>query len=295
MRVLVTGATGFIGSHVVREAVSRGHETFALVRPGASLRRLADVQDRLTLVEGDLGESAAMGRVAFDVRPAAIIHLAWYAEPGRYLNDVEQNLASLEGSIRLLEAAVRSECPRVVLAGTCLEGDDHPMPSIYEAAKRAQHALADGFGASGPSIACGHVFYLFGPGEDERRVVPTVIRSLLHAEPIATTDGLQTRDYLPVGDVASAFCTLAEASIVGGVDICSGSTIRLRDLLDMIGTEMDERGLIQLGGLGPAADEGHDAAGDPGRLRALGWSPRSDLHAAVRESIAWWTSEVARS
>ncbi|HEX5451120.1 MAG TPA: NAD(P)-dependent oxidoreductase, partial [Candidatus Limnocylindrales bacterium] len=215
--------------------------------------------------------------------------------PGRYLDDVERNLAALQGSIGLLEAAVRSDCPRVVLAGTCLENDDRPQPSIYEAAKRAQHALADGFGGAGPSVACGHVFYLFGPGEDERRVVPTVIRSLLRSEPIATTDGLQTRDYLHVADVASAFCTLAEASIVGGVDICSGSTVRLRDLLDMIGTEMDERGLIQLGGLGPATDEGHDGAGDPGRLRALGWSPRYDLRAAVRESIAWWTSEGARS
>jgi nucleoside-diphosphate-sugar epimerase len=63
----------------------------------------------------------------------------------------------------------------------------------------------------------------------------------------------------------------------------------------MIGTEMDERELIQLGGLGPAVEMGHDGAGDPGRLLGLGWAPRYDLDAAVGDSIAWWTREVARS
>jgi nucleoside-diphosphate-sugar epimerase len=295
MRVLVTGATGFIGSHVVREAVARGHEVVALVRPGSSIERLADIVDRIAVVDGDLDEAPTIGRVALEVRPAAIIHLAWYAEPGRYLTDVRRNLASLEGSIRLLEAALDSGCPRVVLAGTCLENDQRASPSIYEASKRAQHVLAGAFDRPGSSVACGHVYYLLGPGEDGRRVVPTVIRSLLRSEPIATTDGHQRRDYLHVADVAAAFCTLAETSIGGGVDLCSGSTVRLRDLFAMIGDEMGKRDLIQLGALGPTPDQGHDGPGDPGRLRALGWAPRHDLRDAVVDSIDWWTSEVTRS
>ena len=295
MRVLITGGTGFIGSHVVREAASRGHETVALVRPGTSLDRLADVMDRVALVRGDLDEPSTIGRVAGEVRPDAIIHLAWYAEPGRYLSDVGRNLAALGGSIRLLQAALDNGCPRVVLAGTCLENDQRETPSIYEASKRAQHVLAEAISRAGSSVACGHVFYLLGPGEDDRRVVPTIIRSLLRSEPIATTDGLQQRDYLHVADVAAAFCTLAEGSISGGVDICSGSSVRLRDLFEMIGEEMGKRGLIQLGALGTTQDQGHDGAGDPGRLRSLGWAPRHDLHDAVVDSIEWWTSEVNRS
>ena len=295
MRVLVTGATGFIGSHVVRELVSRGHEAVALVRPGSSRQRLADVMDRIGVVDGDMADASTIGRVIGDVRPAAIIHLAWYAEPGKYLGDVGRNLAALEGSIRLLDAAVAVGCPRVVLAGTCLESDESEAPSIYEASKRAQHTLADGLGGSGTKVVCGHVFYLFGPGEDQRRVVPAVIRSLLHSEPIATTDGVQLRDYLHVADVAAAFCTLAEASITGGVDICSGTTVRLRDVFEMIGDEMGVRDLIQIGARGPSADDGHVGAGDPGPLRALGWAPRYDLHGAVVDSIDWWTSEESHS
>lgn len=294
MRVLVTGATGFIGSHVVREAVSRGHKVVALVRPGTSLDRITDVIDRIDLVHGDLDEPSTIGRVALEVRPAAIIHLAWYAEPGRYVSDIARNLASLEASIRLLNASLDSGCPRIVLAGTCLENDERRTPSIYEASKRAQHVLAEAIGSAGSSIACGHVFYLLGPGEDDRRVVPTIIRSLLRAEPIATTDGLQHRDYLHVADAASAFCTLAETSIGGGVDICSGSTVRLRDLLEMIGTAMGRPELIQLGALGSTVDAGHDRAGDPRRLRSLGWAPRYDLHDAVVDSIDWWTNEVTQ-
>jgi len=106
MRVLVTGASGFIGSHLVRELVSRGHEAVALVRPGSSRRRLADVMDRIRVIDGDLAEAGVADGVIGDVQPAAIVHLAWYAEPGRYLADVARNLASLAGSITLLDAAV---------------------------------------------------------------------------------------------------------------------------------------------------------------------------------------------
>ena len=180
-------------------------------------------------------------------------------------------------------------------AGTCLENGRRATPSIYEAAKRAQHALSEGFAGSGTSVACGHVFYLFGPGEDARRVVPAVILSLLRSEPIATSEGLQRRDYLHVADVAAAFCSLAEAPVTGGVDICSGESVPLRDLFEMIGAEMGKRELIQIGALGSGPGEGHDGAGDPRRLRALGWTPRHDLHDAVVDSIGWWTREESHS
>jgi nucleoside-diphosphate-sugar epimerase len=295
MRILVTGATGFIGSHVVRELLARGHDPHALARPGSSLHRLADIRDRISIVEGDLDVPSTAERVITDVQPAAIVHLAWYAEPGRYAHDVAANLASLRASTRVLEAALRGSCPRVVLGGTCLENGDGPTRSIYQACKRAIHEVAAGFGDPGPSVACGHVFYLYGPGEDERRVVPTVIRALLRSEPVPTTDGAQERDYLHVADVAAAFCTLAETAVRGGIDICSGSTVRLRDVFDIIAAETRGGALLQVGDLGPALDEGQPATGDPRPLRDLGWQPAHDLRGGIIDSINWWRREGART
>jgi nucleoside-diphosphate-sugar epimerase len=253
------------------------------------------MREHITLVEADLSDATAIDRVVTEVHPAAIVHLAWYTEPSRYRDDVGQNLASVVNSIRVLDASLRGDCPRVVLAGTCLEQARLAAPSIYEASKRAVHALSMGLDPAALSVVCAHVYYLFGPGEDARRVVPSVIHSLLRSEPIATTDGLQRRDYLHVADVASAFCTLAETASPGGVDICSGTAIRLRDLLSLIGDEMGKVELIRFGSLPSGVNDDLPATGDPARLWGLGWKPRYDLRKAVIDTISWWSNEGGRS
>ena len=293
MRVLVTGAAGFIGAHVVRELISRGDHPYALVRPGSASHRLDDLGGRVSIIEADLADPARVTAALGDVQPDAVIHLAWYAEPGRYRAALAENLASLQVSAGLLLAAAEHGCPRVVLGGTCLENaDSPPQPQIYEAAKAALHRLSDGFASSTLSVACGHVFYLYGPGEDERRAIPSVIRALLSGKEIATTDGQRPRDYLYVSDVAAAFCTLAGSTRPGGVDICSGSLVTLADVFRTIADRIGRPDLLRLGALGPTGDDGYARSGDAGTLRGLGWGPTRDLRAGIDETIAWWRTRL---
>lgn len=290
MKVLVTGAAGFIGAHVVRRLTETGHETYALVRSEGRAARLDDVRDRCHVVEGDLADGAGTERLFRDVRPEAVIHMAWYAEPGRYRRALAENVASLGATATVLLAAAESGSRRVVLGGTCLEHATGPGREVYEAAKGAAHRLADGFAGAGLTAACGHVFYLYGPGEDERRVVPSVIRALVAGDSIATTSGQQRRDYLHVADVASAFVALAESSLVGGVDIGSGSLVTLADVLRAIGEETGRPELLKLGELGAGDDDGYASAGDPRPLQDIGWRPHYDLHTGLRDTIAWWNA-----
>jgi len=290
MRVLVTGAAGFIGAHVVRQILTRGHETFAVVRPGGLTTRLEDVLDGVTIVEADLGDPAQIEALLRSVRPDAIVHLAWYAEPGRYQQALTENVASLEVTAALMLAASDSGCRRFVLAGTCLENADTSTGTMYAAAKRAAHALSLGFASTGMTVACGHVFYVYGPWEDERRVIPSVIRALLSNEPVATTDGLQPRDYLHVSDVASGFGFLVESSVTGGIDICSGSLVPLKDVFEAIGAEVARPQHLRIGELGSSTDRGFPYSGDPRPLIRLGWRPRHSLRTGIRDTVAWWNA-----
>jgi nucleoside-diphosphate-sugar epimerase len=287
MKVLVTGAAGFIGANVIRELLATGHEVVATVRPGARAERLDKVRDRCTVVEHDVGDSSRTRTLFRRHAPDVVIHLAWYAEPGGYRYALAENVASLSATADLLLAAADRGC-RVVLGGTCVEHLVNADRPIYDAAKLAAHRLAEGFAAAGVLVTCGHVFYLYGPFEDERRVVPSVIRSILAGQPIATTTGTQTRDYLHVADVAAAFVALTVAPVAGGVDIASGTVVTLADVVHLIGAETGRPDLIRLGELGPAVDNGYEAAGIPGALHALGWRQRYDLRSGIRQTINWW-------
>lgn len=292
MKVLVTGAAGFIGAPVVRQLLATGHQPYALIRPATPSPRLDDIRDRLEIVEVDLADGPRTDRVVRGIRPDAVIHLAWYAQPGRYRHALVENVASVQASLNLLLAASASGCARVVLGGTCLENAAAVRGPIYEAAKAAVHRLSDGFAETGMSVACGHVFYLYGPGEDERRVIPSVIRALLSADPIATSDGLQGRDYLHVTDVASAFCVLADSSLAGGIDICSGTLVTLADVMRLIAEQTGRSDLLRLGELGPAADDSFSEPGDPNPLLSVGWRPRYDIRAGIDDTIAWWNARL---
>jgi len=288
MRVLITGAGGFIGSHVVRELLSAEHDVQAVVRPGGSRARLDGLEGRLALVELDLADGTAVTERLARLEPEVVIHLAWYAEPGRYLHAVEENLTSLQTSVALCAALAQTGCRRVVVGGSCLESAANATPSAYAAAKRALHSALEALTDAGLSGVCGHVFYLYGPAEDRRRVLPTVIRSLLRSEAVPTTDGRQPRDYLHVDDVAAGFRYLAEASVVGGADICSGTVVLLRDVLMAAAQEVGRPDLLQLGALGQPSDAGFAEAGDPSTLRRLGWTPRHDIRSGIADVVRWW-------
>jgi nucleoside-diphosphate-sugar epimerase len=293
MRVLLTGATGFIGAHVARALIARGAEVHGLTLPGAPRDRLAEVASRLELREGDLAGAAWVRDTVTSIAPEATIHLAWFAEPGSYLRAAPENLASLRGGINLLEAlADGGHCHRVVLAGTCLENLATPLPTIYAAAKAAQHALALGFAERGMTAACAHIHYLYGPWEDERRVIPTVTRSLLRGEPIDVTAGEQSRDYLHVADVADALCRIVESDLTDRVDICTGKPVRLRDVFEEIGRAAGRPELLLIGALAASESTGWPATGDPTALSTTGWSPRYDLQDGIRETAAWWAARA---
>ncbi len=281
MRVLLTGATGFIGSHVARELLGRGHEVHCTLRAASDRRRIRDIESRLRIHEG------AMGLVP--LQADVTVHLAWYAVPGKYLTAPE-NRDCLKTSRRLL-AAVKG---RVVFAGTCFEFDtqvgrlreDSPTKptTLYAECKDALRRDVE----QRPDSAWIRFFYQYGPWEDERRLVPSVIRSILRGEPAKVSPGGQRRDFLHVEDVAAAVCAVAESRLDGCVNIGSGESPTVGEIVTRIGELGGRPDLIRLGAVPYYAGESMWIEADNAKLRSTGWRRKHGLEAGLRHTLDWW-------
>jgi nucleoside-diphosphate-sugar epimerase len=302
-RILVTGAAGFIGSHVVRSLLAAGQEVGVVIRPGASLARLIDVAERLTVFPCDLATASTLRPVLVEWPPQACIHLAWYVEPGKHLTAPE-NVAAVTASLGLLDELIRAGCRRVVMAGTSAEYDTDPgylredgplRPlTLYGSSKAALSFLARQIAAdAGVDLVWARIFQVFGPYEDERRVIPALIRSLMRGEPFAASAGDQIRDYMHVADVATALTALAERGPAGTVNVCSGVPVTMRYLMETVGDIVGSTELIRFGAVPYRDWDPPFVCGDNRRLRAqTGWQPRYPiLRAGLTQTVDWWKAQ----
>jgi nucleoside-diphosphate-sugar epimerase len=286
---------------VVRALVAQGCEVIALVRPSGSHTRLAELGAQVGIVEGDFHIPTEWEDQLGTPRPTGLVHLAWHAEPGNYRNH-PGNLADLTASLRLFERANAWGCARFVGVGTCLEyatdrgylSEDVPLAPhcLYESAKASLYLSASAWArTTGASFAWVRLFYQHGPGENPRRLVPSVVNALLANRPVALTAGWQVRDYLHVDDVAAAIAQLTISDATGPFNVGSGRPVRVRDVVDELESQIGRAGLIQYGELADARDDPAFICANTGRLRAAtGWQPRRTLEAGLADTIAWWAA-----
>src|SRR5262245_32458428 len=196
-RVLVTGATGCIGRHVLPLLVSRGWDVQAV-----SSRPVAQPGGLITWHRGDLSNGADVRSIVRASKASHLLHLAWYIAPGKWAA-AAQNVEWLEAGIALLRAFGEEQGQRVVTAGSCLEYDwrygycseqrTPCMPhTLYGACKHALQVVTSALAANGEfASAWPRIFFLYGPHEHPDRLVPAVVRSLLAGQPALCSHGRQ--------------------------------------------------------------------------------------------------------
>lgn len=294
-RVLVTGASGFIGRHCVALLAARGFEVHAITSATPAPGQDAVIWHVADLLAADTPED-----VLAAVRPQHLLHLAWIATPGAFWTS-PLNEAWEACTARLVSSASRHGVRRIVVAGTCAEyhpdaGVCHEFDSaiapatLYgqckDAARRALEAAA---ASHGFSAAWARVFVPYGPGEDPRRLVASVIGSLLRGEPALCTAGTQRRDFLHVADVAAALVALLESSVQGPVNIGSGDAVPVARVVQIIAERLNAAALVRLGARPTPAGEPDLVVADVTRLRdEVGFAPTLDLSGGLADTIEYW-------
>ena len=294
-RVLVTGASGFIGRHALAPLLAAGHEVHAVARrvPVAS-------DPAIVWHEEDLLAAGAPERLMDAAQPSHLLHLAWYAEHGRFWTAAE-NVPWVEATLALTRAFVAAEGRRIVCAGTsaeydwsagfCSEGVTPMRPGmLYGIAKDATHRVAAAAAeASGTSLAWGRVFFLYGPGEHPDRLVASVARAVLEGRPAEVSSGAQVRDFMHVSDVAGAFCALLESDVTGPVNIASGDPVRVREIVAQIAELAGREDLPRYGALPDRPGDPPLLVADVRRLRdEVGYGGGRALRDGLRETLEWW-------
>ena len=280
--------------------LDRGDEVIALVGPHSRLERLEPVLDRVELVRADITDGHALGRAASQARPEAAIHLA--AAGAVVASDDLAPLmeANALAPWLLAHALARSGCSRLVTAGSSSEygtvaeaiaESRAPDPDDpYGVAKLAGGLLARVAGRRlGLTTAHLRIFSLYGPGEDPRRLVASVIRGLLNGEPVALSPGEQVRDFVYADDAADAFLDAAHAPGLDAVtlNVASGTETSVRELCRLVAEQTGGAELLRFGELPYRPGERFHWRGDVVQTeRVLGWRAHTPLREGIARTVA---------
>lgn len=288
-KVLITGATGFIGTQVTAELLRRGYEVHSLVYPP-----FAPEQPGLVQYEMNLMDTAAVSSFLAEHRFENLIHLAWYVGPKCHVHNL--NLDWTVTTLNLVKSFVENGGKCFVGAGTISEYEykygfltEDVTPTdpqtLYGNSKNAVFNIAKVYCAqNGCSFKWPRIFNLYGPNEKPQRLMPSVISSCLKGEDVKVSDCLKYQDYLHVEDTACGIVDVFESDVQGAVNVCSGKPVQLREIVSKIAELTGFSGNILWGAI-PAAFGDDVVVGNNTKLKSTGWAPKYTLEEGLKSVI----------
>ncbi len=309
MKLLVTGAAGFIGSHLAERLVARGDEVVGIdnLEPSYDVaikqRNLRQLRERMEVVEGDILDAPLLERLFDEHRFDGVVHLAALAGVRRSVEApwLYQQV-NVEGTARLAHAMVQHDVRRLVFASSSSvygdgagaasrETDPTESPSSpYAASKRAAELLLHSMShVHGLEVCILRYFTVFGPRQRPNMAIYRFSLATMRGEPITMFgDGHSSRDYTYVDDaVRGAVLALDRAPRgVSTYNIGSHRPIVLRDMIDRIGHIVGSEPVVEQAPM-PAADVSHTLANIDAAGRDLGYEPAMSFDEGLRQFVAW--------
>ncbi len=299
-RVLLTGATGFIGSYVARRlAAEKEVHVSVLARASSDPWRIRDVAPQPTRIDVDLGDGEALTGALAQARPDVVVHLAWKGVGNAERNAPVQQ-ENLPDTLALIRAAHAAGAKAFVGLGSQAEygpssgalaetAPTHPT-TLYGVTKLATcHFARYLCGELGMRYAWVRVFSTYGAMDNPSWMIPSLVLQLLARKKPALTKGEQRWDYLHVCDAADAIAKVALTPTATGVfNLGSGEAGTIRAFVERIRDAIDPSLPLGFGEVPYRPDQVMHLEANIDRLRALGWRPTMPLERGLAETVAWY-------
>lgn len=300
-RVLVTGASGFVGRQVVGPLRARGFAVHGVARSAPCSAHLDPdpgpaAGGGVRYHQADLLDEAAHRALLRDIRPAVVLHAAWYVEHGKFWTAPE-NQTWRDASLALARRFAESGGRRFIGLGTCAEyadrdaDDDQPWPETRRIAPatpygQAKALLAAKLAELPIATAWARLFLMFGPGEPPGRLVPSIVSALAERRPAHCASGRPIRDFAATRFLGAALAALTASDVTGPVNIASGEPRSIAEVARFLGAAAGRPDLIRLGALPDRPGEVPAMVADVTRMRReVGFDAPPDVEADLRRMV----------
>lgn len=311
-RVLVTGGSGFIGSHLVQRLLQDGAEVGVTVRYGNVVKseRLRGVWPSIHVIEADLRNRGALRQVA-DFAPKVVFHLAAYNHVGESFTQVEECFdVNAKGTANLLDTCGAGLDKFVYVSTSEVYGlqDSEPFTESMCPQPISPYAITKYAGelycrmkqrmAGICPITVVRPFNAFGPYQSSKAIIPELILNCLRGKPIRSTPGEQTREFNFVGNLVDGMVLAAESAKAtdGPINLAAGEEIAIASLIRQIAALTGSHSPLEIGALPYRPTEIWRMSGDNRRAKELlNWSPRISLEKGLTTTIDWYRTELDRN
>lgn len=291
-KVLVTGATGYIGTNVCKTLLQKGYEIHSIVHSNDN----CDIN--MHKYKLDLLDKNAVTEFFRENKFKKLIHLAWYVGPKCQIHPI--NFDWLESSLHLIKTFWENEGKTVLVAGSMSEYDfsygwcrEYETPlnslSLYGQAKASLYQTLEKFTKFHDlDLKWARIFNIYGLNEKKSRLIPYVINAMLNNEEVNVSHCNQIQNYLHIMDVANAIVQFLESDATGVVNIASSTPVRLKDIVELCKAEIGYTKKINYGTIQASFDQMF-LSGDNNRLKTeVGWEETIDLQRGIKQTIDFW-------
>lgn len=305
-RIFITGATGFIGSHLTRRLVSKGAIVYVLRRRNSDTWGLKDCLPKLEIVQGDITDKQRLIFIMNQIKPQKCFHLAAYGVDSSQTDLYQTIGTNIVGTTNLVQAlqGINLEC--MVNFGTCFEygnvegaiSENSPVNpnNLYAASKAASWLLCNAFHKlEGMPIVTLRLFTPYGPFEPAYRLVPNTIIKALQRKELLLTEGEQKRDYIFIDDIIEACIRAATTREALGqtINLGTGKEYSVKEIVTTCLNLMGNPIKPVFGALPYREDEIFNLRADTTKAKKiLGWSYTTELKEGLMKTIEWHTNNL---